>query len=77
MGNPTTSIPGATGVPGSTGTEDRGSQDKKVEMYKDQSEAPGIPGGFQMAFPDDPKVTGSRENPNHGKRSYPAGKPTL
>lgn len=67
-------------VPGSTGDTGREGQNQggaaRTEIYDDGQKAKSQP-GFEMAFPNDGTATGSRENPNHGKRSYPAQQPTL
>lgn len=60
-------------VPGTTGSNDRGSQDSKAEFYNDGS-APHGSGDFNV-LPT--KNLDSRSKDNFGKASYSAGKPTL
>ncbi len=68
---------GSGAVPGSTNTEDRDSQDKKIEFYNDGNAATGS--GDYSFFGGDGKNedTKSRGKENFGKASYDYIQPTL
>ena len=64
-------------VPGSTNTDDRGSQDPKMEFYNDGNTSQG---SGDMSFFDGDGLNNKldpRKNENFGKASYRYAKPTL